>query len=495
MSANPLVAAPVDTATATSGTMLVDDVVTLAGAIREGDWLEAGLTGVAAAADAISTAIDPVGTLIAWGVGWLLDHVDPLKGWLNDLTGDAGAVIGFAQTWDNVARALGAEAQAFAQRVSGDLAGMSGAAVAAYAVKADRLARTAGAIATAAGAVSAGLRLASMVVQFVHDLVRDTISQVIGSCTSAILWAATGVGIPYAISVVSEKAVALSAKISAKIGQLLRSVLRLKGVLSKLDDLIRSLVRDVRAHLPAGPGRVRLSDGSAHRPQYAAGQLPTSEASRLSVIDSLHDPDLFARHGIDPPWTRDDLIDAISTPPANLTPAQRDCLNEIRDRIGLPGSDGVVQKVLPPNQAQQLIDDGAAGVPGGDAAYGFVTHAPDTAHLGTPREIYDNLALGYSGTPFDPAMPSVPVVRGPLDNGSLEIPRDPVMGGSYSNAPPYTGNGFAGAPDDIVPEARITNPRSNPATWTDGSEMWRLGADGTETLVAVLRNGTWVAVR
>ena len=30
----------------------------------------------------------------------------PVKGWLNDLTGDAGEVQGFAQTWANVAAAL-----------------------------------------------------------------------------------------------------------------------------------------------------------------------------------------------------------------------------------------------------------------------------------------------------------------------------------------------------------------------------------------------------
>ena len=56
--------------------------------------------------DAVATAIDPLGTLIAWGVGWVLDHIDPLKSWLNDLTGDAGRVIGFAQTWANAAGAL-----------------------------------------------------------------------------------------------------------------------------------------------------------------------------------------------------------------------------------------------------------------------------------------------------------------------------------------------------------------------------------------------------
>ena len=81
MSANPVVAGPVDTATATSGTGLIDDIVTLSSAVHEGNWVDAALHGVAPVMDGIATALDPVGSLIAWGIGWVLDHVDPLKSW------------------------------------------------------------------------------------------------------------------------------------------------------------------------------------------------------------------------------------------------------------------------------------------------------------------------------------------------------------------------------------------------------------------------------
>lgn len=85
---------------------LVDDIVGLSTAIREGNWVDAALPGVATLMDGIATAIDPLGSLIAWGIGWVLDHINPLKSWLNDLTGNAGAIIGFAQTWSNVATRL-----------------------------------------------------------------------------------------------------------------------------------------------------------------------------------------------------------------------------------------------------------------------------------------------------------------------------------------------------------------------------------------------------
>ncbi len=253
MSANPLVAGPVDTATATSGTGLIDDIVGLSTAIREGNWVDAALNGVATVMDGLATAIDPVGSLIAWGIGWVLDHVDPLKSWLNDLTGNAGAIIGFAQTWANVSTRLQEQAQFLSYRASADLSGMYGDAVTAYLGKSQRVTQAVHAVGVASNAVAGGLQLVSTLVQVVHDLVRDTISQVIGSCASALGWAATGVGIPYAITVVSERAAALSAKISAKVTGLVRSVKKLDGLLTKLDNALADL-RTALRQLGGGGG-------------------------------------------------------------------------------------------------------------------------------------------------------------------------------------------------------------------------------------------------
>ena len=85
-----------DTTTAWSGTGVAESIHDLAQALQGGSWLEVGLAGVGAALDVAATVVDPFGSLIAAGLGWLMDHLQPLKGWLEDLTGDAGAVAGFA---------------------------------------------------------------------------------------------------------------------------------------------------------------------------------------------------------------------------------------------------------------------------------------------------------------------------------------------------------------------------------------------------------------
>ncbi len=270
MSSNPLVAGPVGTATATSGTVLVDDITTLAQAIEGGNWVEAGLAGFGTVMDGLSAAIDPLGALIAMGVGWVLDHIDPLKSWLNDLTGDAGAVHGFSATWANISQEFTTQSGAYRADVAADLAGMDGAGVAAYRSRAGQLADFTEGAARAAAGISGGLTLASTLVQFVHDLVRDTIAELVGSLGSALAWAATGVGIPYAITIVSEKAAALSARIASKVTGLVRSIAKLDGLLRQLDPAIRQLDETVAAlrHGPGGsaalPGPRPGGDGRVH---------------------------------------------------------------------------------------------------------------------------------------------------------------------------------------------------------------------------------------
>ncbi len=490
MSSNALVVGPRDTATATSGMGLIDDVVSLSTAVRDGNWVDAALAGVGTAMDALGTAIDPLGTLIAWGVGWLLDHVDPLKTWLNQLTGNAGAVIGFAQTWNNVATALDAEAEFLAHRIASDLSGMFGEAITAYTARANQAAATLNAIAHASTGISGGLQLVATLVQVVHDLVRDTISQVIGSCTSAIAWAATGIGIPYAISVVSEKAAALSAKIGSKVSGLVRSIGKLDTALTSLSKHLHELESLLKDLLPTPPGRVRLSDGGSYDPRFPTDKLAIQDAAHLSVNDSLHDPDLFARYGIDPPWTSSDLNAKINLPTSDLTPDERALLAEIRDRIGLPDADTVMQKVITPDQVDAYL--GGGGIPP-DQIRGFVTSAPDTAHLGTPRELYDNLALDYSGSPFTPDADDITIVRYQSTNATYEIPRNADFGGARTEPAPFTGNGFTASTDSAIPELAVVRNDLDPAVM-GAAEMWQLDSNGIQRLVAVLQGGVWIPV-
>ena len=76
---NPLVAGREESRSAVSGSGVVEDIWGLAHGLSEGSWLETGLSSLSLMADAVGVGADPLGTLVAWGAGWLIDHFGPLK--------------------------------------------------------------------------------------------------------------------------------------------------------------------------------------------------------------------------------------------------------------------------------------------------------------------------------------------------------------------------------------------------------------------------------
>ena len=190
---NPLTAGPVDDTSAVSGAFLLQDAEDVANAITSGDWGAGALAVASSALDTVGALLDPIGTLIANGLGWVLDHIEPLKSWFNDFTGDAAEVAAFSQTWTNVSNhlhAVGAEYQSSLR----DVRELSGAAVDAYLAHAGGVINHLRGAGNWAGAVATGLQLASTLVRMVHDIVRDVISQLVGSAISMAVTTAATVG-------------------------------------------------------------------------------------------------------------------------------------------------------------------------------------------------------------------------------------------------------------------------------------------------------------
>lgn len=263
---NALVAGPVDTATPFSGAGLLDSGTQLASAIESGNWVEGGLAAFSTVVDTVATAIDPLGSLIAAGLGWLIDHFEPIKGWFNDLTGDAGAVAGFSQTWTNVQNQLNSSAD-YLDRVVSDLDDMAGEAIDAYRRFQTDAAAHIRASGQWAGAMATGLQIASTIVQVVHDLVRDILSQLVGS---AISWATeavvtVGIATPWIISQVSSRVASWTAKISGKLTGLLRSCGKLGDLLNELRALMEEGARALKRVLRREP-KTSEHSSSASRP-------------------------------------------------------------------------------------------------------------------------------------------------------------------------------------------------------------------------------------
>lgn len=236
---NSLVAGPVNTTTPFSGLWLIEDGQGIAAGIENGDWLATGMSVVGGVLDAAAAIIDPIGQLLGMGMAWVLDHVAPISDWFKQLTGDAGQVAGFGQTWANVATRMHESGDLLSNRL-GDLEGMAGATIEAYRAYAGDFAKHLHMLGDWSKAISTGLQAASTLVQVVHDLIRDILSQLVGTAVSAVVTSAVtlGAGIPVAIAQVGTRLASLLPKATKAIKGLVESFKALQNMIRQLGPII-----------------------------------------------------------------------------------------------------------------------------------------------------------------------------------------------------------------------------------------------------------------
>ncbi|MBQ1072605.1 SseB family protein [Micromonospora sp. C31] len=176
-----------------------------------------------------------------------------------------------------------------------------------------------------------------------------------------------------------------------------------------------------------------------------------------------------------------DDIGTEAEPPAAEEPVSR-------PRYAPPAPDParpiVMQKAVAPSQLAYYLERGY------DRVSGFVHRAGELAHLTTPAQLHDALGLGYPESPFVRDAEEIYVLRWPAHRPSLyRIPyggqNEPAMRameGWVIERPPFRGNGFApGESSDVVAEFKVDSARL-----PHGAQLWRIGADGTERVVAIL---------
>ncbi|RKR89763.1 type III secretion system (T3SS) SseB-like protein [Micromonospora pisi] len=162
---------------------------------------------------------------------------------------------------------------------------------------------------------------------------------------------------------------------------------------------------------------------------------------------------------------------AEETPRSTYAPARED-----------PGRPTMMQKTIAPSQVIYYLERGY------DRVSGFVHRAPEVAHLNTPAKLHAALGLGYANSPFARDADEIYVLRWPAYRPSLyRIPYGGqseaamrAMEGWVIERPPFRGNGFApGESSDVVAEFKVDSARL-----PHGAELWRIGSDGTEALIA-----------
>lgn len=250
---NPLVAPREDSTKSYTGIGIVESAVDLYNGVQSGSWVEGGLGLAGAGLEALSFVLDPFGSLIASAVSWLIEHIGPLRQALNWLAGDSDQIAAYAKTWQNVSQAVNRAGGDLTAETTRGTAGWTGPAADAYRTSVTNQAQHITAAANCAGIISSVVEVSGVLVGTVRGLVRDLIAECVATLVARIpQWLAEeavtlGFATPHVVAAATSIIAKWVAKIGDKITLLLRSIAKLRPLLSRLDELWDLIKRGLKA--------------------------------------------------------------------------------------------------------------------------------------------------------------------------------------------------------------------------------------------------------
>jgi len=276
--ANPLVAERQDSTKGHSGVPLLESAIDLKEGIEKGDWAAVAMGAVGTALDALSMAMDPFGSILAAGVGWLLEHVGPLSDALDALTGDADQIKAQAETWSNIAKELGAIGTELSDLVEADLQTWAGDAADRYRERSQDTVTVLTAAQKGCEGASSGVKTAGEVVAAVRTLVRDIIAELVGHLISWALQVlfTLGIGLTWVVPQVVTAVAKTASKITGLTTKLVKALKGLMPLLKKADTLFDDAAKALR----------ELSSGKVDAPPP-----PKTKGGNDRGIDSKKDKD------------------------------------------------------------------------------------------------------------------------------------------------------------------------------------------------------------
>jgi RHS repeat-associated protein len=290
---NPLVADVKSSTTAYSGISLMESAADLKTAIQSGDWASVAMGSVGTALDALSMAMDPFGAILAAGVGWLMEHVGPLKEALNALAGNPDQIQANSETWANIAKELGSVGEDLVSMANNDTSSWTGQAGDAYRQRAADTAALIGTAKEGSEGASSGVKTAGEVVAAVRSLVRDIIAELVGHMISWALQVVftLGIGLAWVVPEVVAAVAKTASEIANITGKLVKALKALVPLLKKAGDLFADAAKALKnikpgkatpsakpGDLPSGPkggGTPKGGDGSTAPSNSKPDPTPT----------------------------------------------------------------------------------------------------------------------------------------------------------------------------------------------------------------------------
>ena len=258
-----------DYTTPTEGLGFVDEIVGAADDIRNGDIVSLAESAQGLYEELAALAADPIAYVGGMVIEWILQHVEPLKGWVNQLTGDSGQVYGMSSTWDSISSSLASVASELDSGSSSAMSSMQGEAVRAYLERQAIVVSAINAISDASSAFGAALSKVADSVDHIHDAVVGAISDVIITCLEVATEVVFSLGLatPAAVEQVSSRVAKWVGRIEPIMEALTYALEALQAIFAVLTSAGSDLTRGVEkiGEQCQAPGGGCCGDGGMQR--------------------------------------------------------------------------------------------------------------------------------------------------------------------------------------------------------------------------------------
>lgn len=270
--------------------------------LESGDWKGGAESALSAVQGIGELALGGLGGLISYGVNILLNYVDPLKFWMDQLTGDSAQVNGMAMTWASIGDSLRSTASELNSRSTSAMQNMKGESVSRYLGRQGQVVGSINTLADASATVGSAVAKAAELVKKTHDYVCKLISDIIGEVVEGVALA----GLTFGASL-AKAAVDVGARAIAEAGNVQNILTLLKMAFDELKSLFDIITAAAPAFLsaigevgkecgsPIGGCCGKGSSSSSDKPKSSpldepVRQCPPEEKEEKHIIDYLADP-------------------------------------------------------------------------------------------------------------------------------------------------------------------------------------------------------------
>ena len=286
-----------------------DDALGPIGDIRDaviqldaGDWKGGAESALSAVQGIGELALGGLGGLISYGVDILLNYVDPLKFWMDQLTGDSAQVNGMAMTWASIGDSLRSTASELDSGSSSAMQNMKGESVSRYLSRQGQVVASINTLADASATVGRAVAKAAELVKKTHDYVCKLISDIIGEAVEGVAFAGLtlGASLVKAAVVVGERAIAEAWNVQNLLTLLKMAFDELKSlfdILTAAAPAFLSAIREVgkECGTPGGGCCGEGSSSSSDKPKRSpldepVRECPPEEKEEKHLIDYITDP-------------------------------------------------------------------------------------------------------------------------------------------------------------------------------------------------------------